>query len=114
MKAFIALTLVAFVAAQAPIQVQVPQGPGVQVQFPNNNQPQWQMPQPPQRPNQPQPPIQPQPPTRRAWRDPVADSRCPPLGSDDTEGLALIFNDPTNNAGFRMCWGGWACELKNN
>lgn len=111
MKAFIALTLVAFVAAQ----VQVPHGPGVQVNVnPNNRQspqqlPQWQQPdtpqwQPPQIPQRPSP--------RAAWRDPVVDTRCPAAGADNTEGLAVVLNDPTNVNGFRKCWGGWACKLK--
>ena len=116
MKAFIALTLVAFVAAQAPIQVQVPQGPGVQVNFPRapsqpQQLPQWQQPQqpewqPPQIPSRPNP-------RANAWRDPVADSRCPALGSDNNEGFAVVLSDPTNANGFRKCWGGWACKLKN-
>ena len=118
MKAFIALTLVAFVAAQAPIQVQVPQGPGVQVNFPSQRAPsqpqqlpQWQQPQqpewqPPQIPSRPNP-------RANAWRDPVADSRCPALGSDNNEGFAVVLSDPTNANGFRKCWGGWACKLKN-
>lgn len=65
-------------------------------QFPN-----WPS-APPQRPNNP---------AARAWRDPVPDNRCPTLGNDNTLGNALIFNDPTNAAGFRICWGGWACKL---
>lgn len=64
-------------------------------QFPN-----WQ-PAPPQRPNNP---------SARVWRDPVSDSRCPTAGNDDHLGNALILNDPTNAAGFRICWGGWACK----
>lgn len=105
MKAFIALTLIALVAAQSPIQVQVPQGPGVQVNFPRQPSqpqqlPQWQPPQIPQRPN-----------PRQTWRDPVVDGRCPPLGQDNHEGDAVVWNDPTNANGFRICWGGWGCKL---
>jgi hypothetical protein len=110
MKAFIVLTLVALVAAQAPIQVQVPQGPGVQVNFPRQPSqpqqlPQWQQPEQPQW----QPPQLPQRPSpRAAWRDPVVDNRCPALGSDNHDSFALVLSDPTNTNGFRKCWGGWA------
>jgi hypothetical protein len=106
MKAFIALTLIALVAAQSPIQVQVPMGPGVQVNFPPRSpqqppqwqqpeQPQWQPPQLPQRPN----------PRAPAWRDPIADNRCPAV--DDHEGLAVTLSDPVAT-NFRICWGGLA------
>lgn len=108
MKAFIALTLVALVAAQSPIQVQVPRGPGVQVNFPGQPQqlPQWQQPEQPQW----QPPQFPQRPNPRApaWRDPIADVRCEV--ADDHDGLAVTWNDP-NPANFRICWGGLACKF---
>lgn len=117
MKAIIALTLIAYVAAQSPIQVQVPQGPGVQVQIPrqpNQNQPTWQQPQAPQQPWQPpQQPWQPpqRPNARQTWRDPVQDSRCPALGQDNHDGDALLFPRAGFNNQFIICWGGWGCKF---